>query len=71
MSDADVVVYLQSLKSVRERCASVYRLAEQQRLDYWDLDLSKEAEIVDFTCSLIAVSWQALAGVMFRLTWLE
>ncbi|KAL7009060.1 hypothetical protein EMMF5_001257 [Cystobasidiomycetes sp. EMM_F5] len=51
---SDRVAYLQSLRSVRERCSQVYALAEQNKLDYWDVDLSKQAEIVDFCCQLIA-----------------
>ena len=48
------VQYLQSLNAVRERCTSVFALAEQNALEFWDVDLSAEAGIVDFCCSLIA-----------------
>lgn len=50
------VAYLQSLPSVRERCSKVFELAESNQLDYWDVNLSKEADVVDFTCDLIKVS---------------
>lgn len=46
--------YLRSLPSIRARCSRVFELAEAGRLDYWDLDLTKEASIVDFVCELIA-----------------
>lgn len=49
------VAYLQSLRSVRERCSKVFSLAEQDKLEYWDVDLSKESDIVEFTCGLIEV----------------
>lgn len=49
------IAYLQSLPSVRERCTKVYALAEQDKLDFWELDASKTADIVEFCCSLIKV----------------
>lgn len=50
---SDEVAYLRSLKSVRERCSAVFALAEQNKLDFWDVDLSKEEEVVEFCASLI------------------
>lgn len=50
---SDEVSYLRSLKSVRERCSAVFALAEANKLEFWDLDLSKESEIVDFCAGLI------------------
>lgn len=64
---SDRVAYLQSLRSVRERCSQVYALAEQNKLDYWDVDLSKQAEIVDFCCQLIAVRAEQLLSLNARL----
>ena len=51
---SDEVAYLRSLKSVRERCSAVFALAEQNKLDYWDVDLSRESEVVEFCASLIS-----------------
>ncbi|GAA5878515.1 hypothetical protein JCM3774_000094 [Rhodotorula dairenensis] len=53
-SNADKIAYLRSLPSIRERCQRVFDLAQQDKLDYWTLDLSKEGQIVDFVCKLIA-----------------
>ena len=53
---SDEVRYLQSLKSVRDRCSQVFALAEKNELEYWDVDLTKEKTIVDFTCDLITVN---------------
>ncbi|GAA6014929.1 hypothetical protein JCM10207_002230 [Rhodosporidiobolus poonsookiae] len=53
-SNAAKIAYLRSLPSIRERCAKVFALAEQGKLDYWTLDLSRESAIVDFVCELIA-----------------
>lgn len=47
------ISYLRSLPSIRERCHRVWALALQDKLDYWTVDLSKQATIVDFVCSLI------------------
>ncbi|BGP23953.1 hypothetical protein Rt10032_c05g2338 [Rhodotorula toruloides] len=46
--------YLRSLPSIRERCSRVFTLAQEGKLDYWSLDLSREAEIIDFVCGLIS-----------------
>ena len=51
---ASQITYLRSLPSIRERCAQVFTLAEQDRLDFWSLDLTQEPVIVDFVCELIA-----------------
>ncbi|GAA5988026.1 hypothetical protein JCM11641_002135 [Rhodosporidiobolus odoratus] len=53
-SSSDKISYLRSLPSIRERCFKVFALAEQDKLDYWHLDLSVEPKIVDFVCELIA-----------------
>jgi hypothetical protein len=53
-SNASKIAYLRSLPSIRERCAKVFALAEQGKLDYWTLDLTQESKIVDFVCELIA-----------------
>ncbi|GAA5902917.1 hypothetical protein JCM6882_009160 [Rhodosporidiobolus microsporus] len=53
-SSADRIAYLRSLPSIRERCQKVFALAEQDKLDFWHLDLSQEDKIVDFVCELIA-----------------
>ena len=46
--------YLRSLPSIRETCQRVFDLAQQDKLDYWTLDLSKQDQIIDFVCKLIA-----------------
>jgi hypothetical protein len=50
---SEEVAYLRSLKSVRERCSAVFALAEKNKLEFWDLDLSKEDEVVEFCAGLI------------------
>ncbi|KAI5475905.1 hypothetical protein MNV49_000738 [Pseudohyphozyma bogoriensis] len=51
---AEKIAYLRSLPSIRAQCSKVFALAQAGELEYWDLDLSKEGEIVDFVCALIA-----------------
>ncbi|GAA5854709.1 hypothetical protein JCM8547_004948 [Rhodosporidiobolus lusitaniae] len=53
-SNADKIAYLRSLPSIRAQCAKVFALAQQDKLDYWTLDLTQESKIVDFVCELIA-----------------
>ena len=48
------IEHLRSLPSIRERCQRVFTLAEQDKLDYWTLDLTQQPKIVDFVCELIA-----------------
>ncbi|KAM0746488.1 DUF1688-domain-containing protein [Meredithblackwellia eburnea MCA 4105] len=48
------ITYLRSLPSIRAECSKVFAAAQEGKLGYWDLDLSKEQEIVDFVCQLIA-----------------
>ncbi|PWN47081.1 DUF1688-domain-containing protein [Violaceomyces palustris] len=47
------VAYLRSLPSIRERCSKVFSLAQQGKLDYFDYDVSKESEVVDYCASII------------------
>lgn len=51
---SEKIAYLRSLPSIRAQCSKVFALAEAGKLDFWDLDLTKESEIVDFVCELIA-----------------
>ncbi|GAA6058862.1 hypothetical protein JCM10212_002806 [Sporobolomyces blumeae] len=53
MSSANKVAHLRSLDAIRERCQRVFDLAPLDQLDYWTVDLSQEAKIVDFVCELI------------------
>ncbi|KAH8926294.1 DUF1688-domain-containing protein [Atractiella rhizophila] len=47
------VTYLRSLPAVRETCSKVFEAALKGENEYWDVDLSKETDIVDFVQSLI------------------
>lgn len=47
------IAYLRSLPSIRERCSRVFKLALEDKLDYWSIDMSKQDDIVGFVCSLI------------------
>lgn len=52
-SSSERINHLRSLPSIRESCSKVFALAEKGKLDYWDLDLSRETAIVEFVCTLI------------------
>lgn len=53
-SSQEQIAYLRSLPSIRDRCSQVFALAEEDKLEYWSVDLAQEASIVDFVCELIA-----------------
>jgi hypothetical protein len=52
---SDTVAYLQSLKAVRERCQQVFNMAEQGKLEYFELNHQKEQKVVDFCKEIIEV----------------
>lgn len=47
--------YLSTLPAIRERCQRVFDLAEQGKLQYFDLDLSKLADVEAFCIDIIQV----------------
>lgn len=51
----DLVVYLRTLPSIRERCTRVHDLAQQGRLQYFDYHPEKEGAIIEFCASIIEV----------------
>ncbi|EJD42078.1 DUF1688-domain-containing protein [Auricularia subglabra TFB-10046 SS5] len=45
--------YLRTLPAVRERCARVFELAKQDKLQHFVFNESKEADVVQFCCEII------------------
>jgi hypothetical protein len=48
--------YLQSLPAIRERCALVFNLAKDGKLEYWEYHAEKENEVIDYCANVIQVS---------------
>ncbi|CEH14838.1 hypothetical protein CBOM_02656 [Ceraceosorus bombacis] len=53
MSSDDVKTYLRSLPAIRERCASVFKLAEQGKLDWFDYQPDKLPHVVRYCTSIV------------------
>ncbi|ORZ06643.1 hypothetical protein BCR42DRAFT_360969 [Absidia repens] len=51
--------YLTSLQAVRERCFKVQQIANKNQLDYFDVDIKKMDDVVQFVVSLIKRDYNA------------
>jgi len=47
--------YLQTLPAIRERCAHVFNLAQDGKLEYWDYHAEKEIEVLDYCANIVQV----------------
>lgn len=51
----DQTAYLRTLPAIRERCSRVFKLAEQNKLEYFDYHPEKEKDVVEFCINIIKV----------------
>ncbi|TFL03729.1 DUF1688-domain-containing protein [Pterulicium gracile] len=49
----DQTAYLRTLPAIRERCSRVFKLAEQNKLEYFDYHPEKEKDVVEFCINII------------------
>jgi hypothetical protein len=54
-SPEGTAAYLRTLPAIRERCARVYELAEQGKLEYFEYHPEKEADVALFCTEIIHV----------------
>ncbi|KDN46485.1 DUF1688-domain-containing protein [Tilletiaria anomala UBC 951] len=52
-SVSDRVIHLRSLTSIRERCAPVFKLAQEGKTEYFDYEASKEKDVIDYCASIM------------------
>lgn len=53
--ETNAIQYLRSLPSIRARCTEVHKLAQQNKLRYFDYHPEKEQEVIDFCAGIISV----------------
>jgi hypothetical protein len=54
-SREEIIEYLRTLPSIRERCGRVYGLAKQGKLQYFDYHPEREEDIVNYCIKIIQV----------------
>lgn len=53
MTNQDEIKHLLTIQSVRERTAPIFKLALDNNLDYFNVDLSKTPEVIEFVSGII------------------
>lgn len=61
-TDAEKIAYLRTLPAIRQRCAEVHALAEENRLHYFEYHPDREADVVEYCASIMNVRTRAGEG---------
>jgi hypothetical protein len=54
-SPEGTATYLRTLPAIRERCARVFALAEEEKLEFFEYHPEKEADVATFCTEIIQV----------------
>ena len=63
-SPAQTAAYLRTLPAIRERCSRVHGLASKGKLEYFDYDPEKEADVSKFCIGIMKVCRIPFIAVM-------